>query len=279
MEKFGVILSLFFSWLSSSQALASSYSEICPIAESKKIASYNIHQESWMDVPKYWKFRATEVQTVLRSLDADIIHLQEVSPDRYEALQKALPQFQLWKGEGGLASLVRGTHWTVLSNKSLLAHEELAVQELRLLPHQTYDKEPKILWNVWLHPKTWTPTQVSETLAKILQQHSERPQAIALSLRAPDRQHHDRHSWHELLRQFQLRQADPQSFAITTNGWWATKWTTEDWHDAILSQRAWVLAKSELVRQKVGGVYPSMHFPLVTHFCPRRELIVEQMSP
>jgi hypothetical protein len=64
------------------------------------------------------------------------------------------------------------------------------------------------------------------------------------------------------------------SWECGSNGWWAIRWTTQSWHDAIFADITWRFKEAKLVRRKFGGSYPSTHFPLLATYCAQSETLL-----
>ena len=240
------------------------------------LASFNLHTEQLLEVPKYWYFRAPAVLQTLKSLDAELIQLQEVPVTRQQQLRDTMLGFQYIEGPGGLASLVREDRWSVLRSQTLALDTQVSAHALTLVEKSQSEARPLTVWNIWMDLEANQAPLLAAQLEQLLQKHSSHePDAITLSVKAPDDLRHEKKSLQQILHLFGLRQADPQSFAITTNGWWATKWTTQDWHDAVFAKSTWKLAEAQLIRQKIRGSYPSTHFPLQTRYLPTGELMAD----
>jgi len=240
----------------------------CPQDSAIKFFSYNIHRSSWMDFAKFWTFRKTSVLRIIQENPADIYVFQEADAEEQKALADILQGFTAVQKSRSLVLFYRTQDWKLVQSSRWRDSDSMEAGRVVLQSRSRSGIPLLDLWNIWLDEyKLEGENGPYWALSKILEDSRAQPGFVSLSLRADDAMQHSTKLLSHLLQKFQLQQAAPDIFRITSNGWWAEKKLTADWHDAVLAHKDWQLLNAASIKTKYDGSFPSTHYPLVTEYC------------
>jgi hypothetical protein len=267
------VMNLFLLAILVAPAISSAVPRVCERDQDITLASFNLESDSWFHFPRFWLMRKDALITSIRELEADLISLQEANRDQADTINSALAQHDLAQGGRHTQLFYRQEHWQLKTSQLLIDEADLELQNIELAPRDPTRSKTVRIWNIWSRTSA---QQDSELVARLLQvlAKAEGPDWITLSFKADDHLKHDRHLWSRFLGDSRMQQADPKTLAITSNGWWAIRWTTQSWHDAIFADITWRFKEAKLVRRKFGGSYPSTHFPLLATYCAQSETLL-----